>query len=455
MNALIGLLLLFIVSVACHARMYQLRPAPDRLTGFYLAMSVGGVLGGIFSGLLAPILFDWTYEYPLLILAAGALVPQMFLIPAIGRLWERGDAQVRRIKLLAAALAVMVFAWLGIANPGGVLGEMHEQIAFLLVAAVGLIAVGKRLPYMIALAGALFLFGGYRSIQLSLADARTRSYFGVYTVTDYRDQRTLSHGTTVHGVQLKGARSRLPTTYYVEGSGVGQAMLALPDLYGPGARVGVVGLGSGTLACYARPGQHWRFYEIDPAVVSLARDSGKFSFVPQCLPNVPIVVGDARLRIAQEPAGALDLLALDAFSSDAVPMHLLTREAFATYARVLAPNGLLLVHISNRFMALAPIVFAAAQDGGWHSARMSYDPQFSFTAQATRAGKTSVSAGEDAGSASEWIALSRDRTTLERRVIRDGGWRQLGLYPGFTPWTDDYASVLPVMRALHPSLADD
>ncbi len=443
MNALIGLMLLFMVSVACHARMYQLRPAPDRLTGFYLAMSVGGVLGGIFSGLLAPIIFDWTYEYPLLILAAGALVPQIFLLPVLERLWA-GDAQMRRVKLLAATLLVALIVWIGITNPGGVLGEMHEQIAFVLVAVVGLAAVGKRAPYMIALAGALFLFGGYRSIQMSLADARTRSYFGVYTVTDYRDQRTLAHGTTVHGTQLKGARSRQPTTYYVAGSGVGQAILALPELFGPAARVGVVGLGSGTLACYAQPGQRWRFYEIDPAMVSIARDSGKFSFVPQCLPHVPIIIGDARVRIAQAPANDLDLLALDAFSSDAVPMHLLTREAFATYARVLGPKGLLLVHISNRFMALAPIVSAAARDGGWHAARLSYRP-----------GDETSPAGMDPGSASEWIALTHDGTMLARLAARGGGWRPLKPYPDFTPWTDDYASVLPVMRALHPSLQDD
>lgn len=442
MNALIGLLLLFMVSVSCHARMYQLRPAPDRLTGFYLAMSVGGVLGGIFSGLLAPIIFDWTYEYPLLILAAGALVPQIFLIPAIKRIWG-GDAQTRRVKVLATTLLVAIIVWIGIANPGGMLGAMHEQIAFMLVAMVGLVATGRRLPYMIALTGALFLFGGYRSIQMSLADARTRSYFGVYTVTDYRNERTLAHGTTVHGIQLKGDRSRQPTTYYVAGSGVGQAILAAPELYGPNARIGVVGLGSGTLACYAQPGQSWRFYEIDPAVVSLARDSGKFTFVPQCLPQVPIIIGDARLRIAQAPAGDLDLLALDAFSSDAVPMHLLTREAFATYARALSPKGLLLVHISNRFMALAPIVAAAARDGGWQAMQLSYSP-----------GEASAQ-GMDPGSASEWIALSRDSETLSRLMARGGGWRALKSYPGFTPWTDDYASVLPVMRALHPSLQND
>lgn len=455
MNALIGLMLLFMVAVSCHARMYQLRPAPDRLTGFYLAMSVGGALGGVFAGLLAPIIFDWTYEYPILILAAGALVPQMFLLPAIERLW-RGTAQQWRIKFLATTLIVTLIVWVGIANPGDLLGEMHEQIAFLLVAVVGLVATGKRAPYMVALAGALFLFGGYRSIQLSLADARTRSYFGVYTVSDYRDERTLAHGTTVHGIQLKGDKSRQPTTYYVAGSGVGQAILAAPALYGPNARIGVVGLGSGTLACYAQPGQSWRFYEIDPAVVSLARDSGKFTFIPQCLPNVPIIIGDARLRLAEAPAGDLDLLALDAFSSDAVPMHLLTREAFATYGKVLSPKGLLLVHISNRFMALAPIVAAAARDGGWQTMQMSYTPDTEFVAQPTPDGKTKVEAQDmDAGSASEWIALTRDPETMQKLIMRGGGWRTMKRYPGFMPWTDDYASVLPVMRVLHPSLQND
>jgi len=456
MNALIGLLLLFMVAVACHARMYQLRPAPDRLTGFYLAMAVGGVLGGIFSGLLAPLIFDWTYEYPLLILAAGALVPQIFLLRATKRLW-RGSARVRGIKIVVAALAVAGIAWVGIVNPGGILGPMHEQLAFVLIAVIGLAAVGKRLPYLIALAGALFLFGGYRSLQLSYADARTRSYFGVYTVNDYATERTLAHGTTLHGIQLKGGLSRQPTTYYVAGSGVGQAMLALGDLYGPAARVGVVGLGTGTLACYAQPGQQWRFYEIDPVVVSIARDSGNFTFIPQCLPHAPIIVGDARLRIAEAQPASLDLLALDAFSSDAVPMHLLTREAFATYARALSANGLLLVHISNRFMALAPVVAAAANDGGWAAARLSYTPELRFVAQPTRSGKIAVESGDagDADTGSEWIALSRDRATLDRLTARGGGWAKLKAYPGFTPWTDDYASVLPVIRMLHPSLADD
>jgi SAM-dependent methyltransferase len=440
LNALIGLVLLFVVAVALHSCMYRLRPAPDRLTGFYLAMSVGGALGGVFSGLVAPVLFDWTYEYPLLILAAGVLMPQAFLFQGLARLW-RGEGQWLRIRILTVALLVAIFVWLGITNPGGVLGEKHEQIAFLAVAAIGLIATGMRVPYLVALAGGLFLFGGYRAIDISLSGDRTRSYFGVYTVTDLVDERRLAHGTTLHGVQLTGARSRIPTTYYVPGSAVGRAMLAAPALYGPSARIGVVGLGTGTLACYAQPGQQWRFYEIDPAVIDLSSGTGKFSFVRQCAPRAEMVVGDARLRLAEAVPGSVDLLALDAFSSDAVPMHLMTTEAFDTYGRVLAPNGLLLVHISNRFLALAPVVAGAAAEGGWHAVRLVYQP----TALERR----------DEAAVSDWIALSRDATVLARLTGGDPRWQPLEPKPGFTPWTDDYASVVPVMRAFNPSLADD
>lgn len=439
-NALIGLILLFVVAVSLHSCMYRLRPAPDRLTGFYLAMSVGGALGGVFSGLIAPVLFDWTYEYPLLILAAGVLMPQTFLFPALARLWQ-GEGQILRIKILFAALLVAIFVWLGIANPGGVLGEMHEQIAFLAVATVGLIATGMRIPYLFALAGGLFLFGGYRAIDTSLSGDRTRSYFGVYTVSDLPDERRLAHGTTLHGIQLKGARSRIPTTYYVPGSGVGRAMLAAPALFGPNARIAVVGLGTGTLACYAQPGQSWRFYEIDPAVIDLSSGAGKFSFVRQCAPQAEMVVGDARLRLDKAAPGSIDLLALDAFSSDAVPMHLMTTEAFDSYARALAPNGLLLVHISNRFLALSPVVAGAAAQGKWYAARMVYHP-----------GALEL---RDEAAISDWIALSRDPATLARLTGGDPRWEALEPKPGFVPWTDDYASVVPVMRAFNPSLAGD
>ncbi|HVF93129.1 MAG TPA: fused MFS/spermidine synthase, partial [Sphingomonas sp.] len=430
-NVAIALALLFMASVALHTAMYRLRPAPDRLTGFYLAMSVGGALGGAFAGLVAPVLFDWTYEYPLMILAAGLLVPQVYLTAGLRNIWV--DRARRPIALATVVFALAMLLVLTLAGPQDLFGPGHQGITFIVVAAIGVGAIGARLPYALILATALLLFGGYRSLQLSLeSGARTRSYFGVYTVREGTRVRELDHGSTVHGIQLTGspARERTPTTYYARESGIGQAMLALPAIYGDRARVGVVGLGTGTLACYARPGQQWRFYEIDPAVIRIARDTGQFTYLARCNPGADIRLGDARLTLSREPAASLDLLALDAFSSDAIPMHLMTREAFATYARVVAHDGLLLVHISNRFLDLEPVVAAVAREGGWHALKLSYRP-----------GPLDPNA-----SASEWIALSRNPGAIAALRSLDGSWMPLTPQPGFAAWTDDYSTILPLLK---------
>jgi hypothetical protein len=418
-GAIVALALLFMASVALHTVLYRMRPAPERLTGFYLATAFGGALGGVFAALVAPVLFDWNYEYPLLILAAGALVPQFYPTGGLRRLWT---GPVRRWVMLGAVLvAIGVAAGLR-ATGSGELDAGRQGAVFLIVAAVGLTTLGTRLPYTLLLAGALLMFGGGKALMLSWqGDARVRSYFGVYTVR--RDIRVheLDHGTTLHGIQLRGseARERTPTTYYARGSGVGQAMAMLPTLYGPAARVGVVGLGTGTLACYAAPGQHWRFYEIDPAVIRIARDPASFSYLARCLPDPVIRLGDARLRLAREASISLDLLVLDAFSSDTVPMHLLTREAFALYGRVLSPRGLLLVHISNRFLDLRPVVAAAAAEGGWWSSEFDYRP--------------GVIDGTASGS--WWIALSRDGKVVGTLATGEPGWKRLASRPGFRGWT--------------------
>lgn len=438
LNAGLALLLLFMASVALHTAMYRLRPEPDRLTGFYLAMSVGGVLGGIFAALIAPLVFDWTWEFPILILAAGALVPQNFLAERVSQLWAH-DAQRRRIATLGVAflMALLVLAVLNVPGASVDSASPLQGVVFLIVVVIGLGVVGARGAFLVVLAGALVAFGGYRSLLLSMEPgARTRSYFGVYTVLGDPSIRQLKHGTTVHGTELLGsaARERTTTAYYVPGSGVGQAMQAVPALYGDHARIGVVGLGAGTLACYAKPGQIWRFYEIDPAVVRIARDTGQFHFLSDCLPGATIEVGDARLNLAVEPTASLDLLTLDAFSSDAVPMHLMTREAFNTYGRVLAPHGVLLVHISNKFLDLEPVVSAAARAGGWHSAKLLYFPGAEV---------------EPPRAVSFWVALSRDPAVLTTLKARDAGWKPLSRYPGFTPWSDDYSTILPLVKAFH------
>lgn len=426
-NAVIGLALLFVVAVALHHRLHALRPPPAGLTGFYLAMAFGGALGGVLTALVAPILFDWTYEYPLLLIAAAALTPQTYLFGLTARFWARG----RRAKTIGIGVAIIAILAAGIVGGGRSDGETL-QFAFLGVAVLGIVAAGNRALFLVALTAALLLYGGWQAISVSVAGNRVRSYFGVYTINALPDQTRLAHGTTLHGVQLRGADARLPTTYYAPGSGVAAAMVALPRLYGPHARVGVVGLGTGTLACYAQSGQSWRFYEIDPAIVRLARDSGRFTFLRDCAPNAAIELGDARLRLSQAPDAGLDLLVLDAFSSDSVPMHLMTTQAFATYGRVLAPGGLLLVHVSNRFLRLEPVVAAAAAEQGWTGLRRLNVPD--AAAQAREA------------SVSDWIALSRQKDKVETMAGDDPRWRPLLREPGIDAWRDDYGSVLPVLR---------
>lgn len=432
-NAALALALLFMISIALHTAMYRARPEPDRLTGFYLAMSVGGALGGVFAALIAPVVFDWTWEYPILVLAAGALTPQHWLLDRVRRLWT--NATSRWIAALVTLLVVAGMSLVLLNEGNGMFAQSQTGPAFAAITLIGLATIGNRPMFVLVLAAALFMFGGLRSLGMSLdGDVRFRSYFGVYTVSERQGYRQLSHGTTVHGIQLNRnpGLEALPTSYYVPDSGVGQAMLAADKLYGSNARIGVVGLGAGTLACYARPGQNWRFFEIDPTVIRLARDDGRFTFLKRCLPKPDILLGDARLRLTELEPASLDLLALDAFSSDSVPMHLMTTEAFDAYRRVLSPRGLLLVHISNRFMDLRPVVSAAAVRGGWQAAELTYYPD--------------ETAKLEGATVSTWIALSRDRNVILALKRRDAGWTPVYHYPGFTAWSDDYATILPLLK---------
>ncbi|MEH3037316.1 MAG: fused MFS/spermidine synthase [Sphingomonas adhaesiva] len=430
LTVVMSLVLLFMVSVALHTRLYRLRPEPARLTGFYLAMSTGGALGGVFAGLIAPALFDWTWEYPLLVLGAGLLVPQTYLTAGLRAWWHRPGTRAAAVAVTVLALAVTLAIYA--AEPGGLRIVRHTTATFVILAVLGLATLGARLPYMLVLGSALLLFGGARSLSLSMEPgARLRSYFGVYTLVDEPARRTLIHGTTLHGVQLTGsaARERTPTTYYTPGSGVGRAMLAAPALFGAQARIGVVGLGTGTLACYAQPGQRWTFYEIDPAMATLSRER-RFTFLSRCAPDARVVLGDARLSLDRHAPGSLDVLALDAFSSDAVPMHLLTREAFAGYARVLSPRGVLAVHISNRFIDLRPVVAAAAKAGGWQAMVLNHRP----------------STLDESASPSLWIVMTRDPESYALIALDGGKWKPLRGRAGFAPWTDDAATILPLLR---------
>ncbi len=422
---------LFVVSVALHGAMFDRRPAPDRLTAFYLAMSIGGAAGGLFCALIAPLIFDWTYEYPILMVAAAlAIVPRAIFARA-ARLWRRaGSATIIVVALLLIAISLTGQGFFGLPQ-----SKQQSMIAALILIGVALSAMSHRLVFAAALMALMLSMGGWGKLRLSAVEgAMTRSFFGIYSLRERPGARVLVHGTTIHGVQNRGSaeRERMPTSYYAPESGVGLVMSRASALFGPGARIGAVGLGAGTLACYAQPGQRWRFYEIDPVVEDIARDARRFTFLSRCLPDAKIAIGDARLVLATEPAASRDILIVDAFSSDSVPMHLLTREAFAIYARIVGEEGLVLVHISNRFLDLERVVAGSAP--GWSIQRRDYRPdQAQAKASAT---------------ASDWIAMSRSPATIARMLAATGpkNWRTVSPYPGFTPWTDDHASILPIVK---------
>ena len=426
---------LFTISVALHTRLFDARPTAQQLTLFYLAMSFGGLLGGAFCALVAPLIFDWTYEHVLLLVAAAWLIrppsPFVRLLDLAG-----GKGKERRIAWTLLPL-LLILAVIGSGLFGRFHSELLERIAIVAIIVVAIGAIGTRLLFTAAVAALVMAVGGWRQLEYSATPGKmTRSFFGIYSIRPgLNDSRILVHGTTIHGIQNLGspARERMATSYYSPLSGVGLAMQAAPRLFGPNAHIAIVGLGAGTLACYAQPRQSWTFYEIDPAVGRIARDPTRFTFLSDCKPDARIEVGDARLLIERETAGRVDLLVLDAFSSDAVPMHLLTREAFVDYRRLLSPTGLLMVHISNRFIDLDPVVAGAARDGGWKAAVRRYRPD-------------AAAAARNEGP-SEWVAMSPSPGTFES-FIRGSGvqWTALTPRAGSKSWTDDHASVLPLIH---------
>ncbi|MGL3820040.1 spermidine synthase [Sphingopyxis sp. R3-92] len=441
--ALSSLAMLFLVATALHGYLYHLRPAPRYLTLFYLIMSAGGVLGGLFAALFAPLVFDWVYEHPLLVLASAMLLPLPALFP-----WDQWLGLKPRAARLAAALLVAIAAFSCWKMVDGWTGAIDDVMWWgIAIFVIGLLVIGWRWAFVPVLALLMLGLGGWDTVQESFTGMRVRSYFGVYTVTDdpQRQQRRLAHGTTLHGLQRTDAGKQLePTTYYGHQSGVGLTLDKAEALAGPDAAVGIVGLGAGTLACYRKPGQQWTIFEIDPVMVDIARDPAKFTFLSECAGDTPIVLGDARLQLANQPPGRFDILVIDAFSSDAIPLHLMTKEAVGIYARAMKPDGVLLIHISNRFFDLEPVLTAEAKARGW-SAAIRKDPG---------------PIGDDFSdlTGSNWVVLTATPQRMEQLTggIRprkdaedEGAWVPLKARANFERWTDDYASTLPVLMWKH------
>jgi hypothetical protein len=349
----------FVNALVCHGELARRRPAARDLTYFYLWMAAGGTIGGIAAGLVAPRLFNWVAEYPILIVLAALCRPGLAL-----------PHDRRGRQLVLGALAVIVLAMFAFYQFHPEFEETRFNWVIGLFLALGVLFWRAPVPFAATVAVALSINHTYVDVN---GTTSVRSFFGVHKVADSEDGRfrILSHGTTLHGAERIRDGSGNPVSgapdilmYYYDGSAMAQVMETVRARNAGAIRYAVVGLGAGSLACRAKPADTVHYYEIDPAIIHIARDSGLFHFLSACRPDVPIMLGDARLTLADAPDGSYDIIYVDAFTSDAIPIHLLTREAMAVYLSKLTPHGIVVIHVSNRFLELASVVTGIAAANG-------------------------------------------------------------------------------------------
>ncbi|MEA2987725.1 MAG: hypothetical protein QOG83_436 [Alphaproteobacteria bacterium] len=411
----------FVCTLVCHGELAKRRPAPRHLTAFYMWMSVGGTIGGIAAGLAAPFAFNWIAEYPILIALAVLCRPGLAL-PA-----RRSEQVIFFGAIAVAAAALLLFRAYAL--------DIDENLYNWVVAALLVVTVlFWRDPLPFAAIVAFVLLANHVIIEISGATT-VRSFFGVHKISETADGRfrTLSHGTTLHGGQRIRDANGAPITgrpeplmYYYDGSALAQLIDAAHARSSP-IRYAVIGLGTGSLACRAQPEDTVHYYEIDPATIRIAKNPKLFSFLTECRPDVPIILGDARLTLADAADGSYDLIIVDAFSSDAIPIHLMTREAMAVYVKKLAPHGIVAIHVSNRHLELASVVAGIAAANGLVS-RVNEggdvtenDSEYIFLGTVVAAAR----ADEDFG-----------------RIAQSEHWDLQEPDPKQWVWTDDYSNII-------------
>jgi hypothetical protein len=414
-----------LMALACHGEAYRLRPQPARLTEFYLWTSAGGVVGGIFAGLLAPNMFSNIYEYPILIAAS------LLVLPGIYDGGLRTFVKQSALPLALAALAVALRFVLDVTLPFA--ADPAIQIGLVLLAALMMFQAARPALFWGLVVFAFAFTGSWQPGMTRLETVR--SFFGVHQVVESSDRthRMLFHGTTIHGAErVRDAAgdpvggTPEPLTYYYFGGPLSEVIGSARQARGSLDRVALVGLGTGSLACHKREGERWTFFEIDPEVIRLARNPENFRFLSACGSGVEIITGDARLTLVASPV-RYDMIVLDAFSSDAIPVHLLTREALAGYSARLAANGVIAIHVSNRHMELASVVAAVAAEEGF----VAYFKQH-------RAANDLL---KDLRANSDVVALARSEAALGE-LPQQQGWRKIAPRPDVPGWTDDYSDVL-------------
>ena len=425
---LLHLLAFWTAAMICHAELAKDRPpANEYLTEFYLYMSLGGVLGGLFNVLIAPLVFRTVLEYPLAMILACSVQPT-------------ADTTLReqpvhwKNLIWALSIGALTTGLIAVVQSLGVNPSRPSVFWIFGVPAVLSYRFVKRPIRFCLCLGAMLIAGsaGYVGAH-GRALLTERNFFGVLRVTEDAEGKyhQLVHGNTLHGRQsLEPARQTEPLAYYHPSGPIGQTFDMFNARIGDSpARVAVIGLGAGSLACYANPAQEWTFYEIDPAVERIARDTRYFTFLKLSrAKQLDVVLGDARLRLKEAPDHRYSVIVADAFSSDSIPVHLITREAFHLYLSKLADGGLLAFHISNRRLDLKPVIGNLAHDTGL----------VAFYCK-------DLSGGPEGKEASEWVVLTQHMEDV-KPLLADHRWYQLTPHPATRIWTDDFSNLFSVLK---------
>ncbi|WP_031438079.1 fused MFS/spermidine synthase [Methylobacter tundripaludum] len=422
---ILHLIAFFFAVMVCHGELAKLRPHTRHLTTFYLIMSFAGMLGGMFNTFVAPFVFNAVYEYPIMIVAALLLRP--------GRM----NSPLQQIIAPALLVVTGIIAHATVAD----LLQYFDAIVIGLIGLTLLTYLLRTRPVGFALmTGAIiFLALGLHGLS-SHTLYQERTFFGVLAVreavlTDEQGKpesyHELFHGTTKHGAQRLAANlSQTPLTYYSRPGPMGQLFKEY-DNSDQTWNIGVVGLGAGALACYAKDQQNWTLYEIDPLVVDIAGNPAYFSYLSQCARNAAMRVGDARLSLEKEPDQHFDLLVMDAFSSDSVPTHLLTKEALELYFKKLKPGGILAFHMTNRHLSLKKVLSINAEALHLASLIQEFKPQQELPLVV----------------ATDWVVMAKQAETLEPlRLSRLGNWQKMPLYFDMKPWTDDFTNIVSIWK---------
>jgi hypothetical protein len=438
----IHIIVFFFAAMVCHGELAALRPEPGHLTEFYLWMSLGGVVGGLFNAMVAPMLFDNVIEYPLAVIAALLLMPA-----AVGqkRVWQFDLLSAFGIALLAAAL---VFVARSVGAPASYL---TMSIIFFLPALLCFRFKDRPVRFALAFAAILLVTNFYSQSASGDVQLVDRNFFGVKKVMYSPDHRIrlLAHGTTNHGCQLLAETDRsergttTPLAYYHRKGPLGDIFEGIfgSPRHHDSRHIGVIGLGVGTIAAYLESGDQITYYEIDPAVERIARTPEYFTFLSNCKGKVDVVLGDGRLTLARTENGSYDLLVLDAFSSDAIPTHLLSLEAVRMYVSKLVEDGVLAFHVSNGFLDLEPVIARSVEELGLACVSRSDGGR----------GTGFQSMGEGQLPA-HYVVAARRMETLEPLLgstVRLGGsstWHVCRMRRDMPVWTDQYCDLIGAMR---------